>query len=150
MSECNHPNFAWEEDRSAVNFEGRWYFPKENAYPFDIALKAMAKELGEAKREAKVIRKKWQKAQERLNRIDKLTPGLQRLHNLDRIAMELDFEADNLETVEEGDPEGLRRDALYLRRFEWDMYRLNETVKDRVQRNGGTPSDPGHWRGPRP
>jgi len=91
------------------------------------------------------------KLQERINRINKLTPGLQRLYNLDRIANELEYEADRLEDRNEGyDPEGLRRDALYLRRLEWDLHRLNETVKDRVARNGGTPSDPGHWRGERP
>ena len=93
----------------------------------------------------KKAKKEQSKLQERINRINKLTPGLQRLYNLDRIIMELKMEADNLE-----DGDGLRKDALYLERLEWDLHRLNEAVKDRLARNGGTPSDPGHWRGERP
>lgn len=90
------------------------------------------------------------KMTERTNRIRKLTPGRGRIYELDRIALELEAEADERETrhvrlghalarcgCDSNRPQdltceaadGLRLDALYLRRLAWDLGELRDAVR---------------------
>ncbi len=99
------------------------------------------------------------KLNDRLNRFRNLTPGRKRLHALGRIAVTLEYEADEIEkkmALREVDQGGLadavnrierlyvganRQDALYLHRLQWDLEQMREVVY---------PSDtPSHeWRRP--
>jgi len=115
--------------------------------------------------------KQVEKDQQKLNRIRNLTIGRSRCYELDRLAMELEVEADLI--VEEYDfmkhpltgkdhiePAGvdrvlaierfnqLKADALYLRRLEYDLLSLNNAVNDHTSRAGKY--DPDNWRGERP
>jgi len=42
-----------------------------------------------------------------------------------------------------------RKNALFIRRLEWDLVELNIAVWDRVAQDGSK-YDPLQWRGPRP
>lgn len=91
--------------------------------------------------------------QSQINRYNKLIPGSERVWNIERIAMELDAEADRLEeeNVPYSDPEGLRRDALYLRRLEYDLISLREAMGRAPRGSANRKYDPAQWpRGPRP
>jgi hypothetical protein len=109
--------------------------------------------------------KQNRKLQERLNRIDNVMIGNTRIWELDRIAMELDVDADILSArwgfnvgvtpiTEQGWAahkrlEQFRDDALYIRRLEWDLGQLHVAVKGGTDRKGGK-YDPANWKGPRP
>jgi len=70
------------------------------------------------------------KKQDQLNRFTKLVPGSRRVWELDRIAMELEMEADDRETVGlRIEAEGLREDVLFLRRLQFDLHQLRNTVR---------------------
>ena len=68
------------------------------------------------------------KLRDALNRIFKLIPSVRRISELDRIAVELEAEATQLEStwVPYSSPEGLRADALYLKRLEYDLTSMRE------------------------
>ena len=88
-----------------------------------------------------------------LNRIANLIPGSHRIWELSRIANELDAEADTLQRLETpgADPDGLRNDALFLRRLEYDLVSMREAVGRPVRGSGSRKYDPTQWpRGPRP
>lgn len=109
--------------------------------------------IADLKAERNYYRKEAQKTQDRLNRVHKLLPGATRIWNLDRIAIELEAEAECLreENVPYADPEGLERDALYLRRLEYDLISLREALGRHVRGSKNRKYDPSQWpRGPRP
>lgn len=88
-----------------------------------------------------------------LNRMNKLIPGASRIWELSRIANELDAEADTLQRLETpgSDPDGLRADALLLRRLEYDLVSMREAVGRPVRGTENRKYDPTQWpRGPRP
>ena len=99
------------------------------------------------------------KLQQRLNRISNVMIGNQRIWNLDRLAMELEIEADRIEryigTSEDEPPLSLneiaelRRDALFLRRLEYDLGELHVAVRGDTARRGGR-YDQSQWKGQRP
>ncbi len=105
---------------------------------------------------------------ERLNRVRKLTPGRARTRELDRIALELEYEADTRERLHglgilgtwmdlawscgceylSGPCEaaaGLRLDALFLRRLAWDLGELRDAVRGETAARRASVS-----KGPRP
>lgn len=93
------------------------------------------------------------KLQDQLNKVRKHLPAAQRIWNLDRIAMEMEAEADTLEEAgdQNQDPDGLRADALYLRRLEYDLITLREAIGQTVRGGNNRKYDPSQWpRGPRP
>ena len=95
--------------------------------------------------------KRERKMQETINRISNVMIGNHRIWNLERIAMEMEADADMYEErQDEGvDAEGLRRDALFLRRLEWDLGVLHEVVRgDTARRSGRYTED--NWKGARP
>ena len=76
-----------------------------------------------------------------LNRYRKLTVGQERIWTLGRIAMMSEVDADNADGSG-WDKNGLRADALFLRRLAWDLEAQHDAV------HGRRPSlDP---QGPRP
>ena len=102
-----------------------------------------------------------------LNRISKLIPSVRRISELDRIAVEMDAEADReseriRRAVKYGasyeviDSDGLRADALYLRRLEYDLTSMREAKtsiapKKEQTMKAGSKYDPVNWpRGARP
>ena len=107
------------------------------------------------------------KLRDALNRISKLIPSVHRLQVLDRIAMELEAEADResnrvQQAVTHGssfeavDVDGLKADALYLRRLEYDLTSMREAKasvqpkKEKTMR-ASSKYEPSHWpRGERP
>lgn len=90
------------------------------------------------------------KLQQRLNRISNLMVGNQRIWNLDRLAMELDVAADMVDCGDiDGDADGLRRDAVFLRRLEYDLGELHVAVRGDTARRGGR-YDQSQWKGQRP
>lgn len=99
-------------------------------------------------------RKQARKLREQINRYRKHTPGASRVWNIDRLAIEMEAEADRLraEGVPHSDPEGLEADALYLRRLGYDLITLYEVVKGAPRgRNPVGKYDDSQWpRGPRP
>jgi hypothetical protein len=91
------------------------------------------------------------KQRDDLNRIAKLIPGSHRIWELSRIAVELEAEADSLKNLALADPDGLRNDALFLRRLEYDLVSMREAVGRPVRGSGNRKYDPTQWpRGPRP
>jgi len=91
------------------------------------------------------------KQRDDLNRVAKLIPGSHRIWELSRIAVELEAEADMLEGRLGADPDGLRNDALFLRRLEYDLVSMREAVGRPVRGSGSRKYDPTQWpRGPRP
>jgi len=122
--------------------------------------------------EAKSLAKQNQKLQQQLNRITNLMIGNTRIWALDRLAMEMEVEAELI--VEKHDfkkhpltgsdvidPDKVERveaierfnqlmvDALFLRRLEWDLGELREAVRgDTPRRTGRYGTD--NWKGPRP
>ena len=94
--------------------------------------------------------KNERKLQDKLNRIMRLLPGKQRIWELDRIAMELDMEADSIEDARMAP--GLRNDALYLRRLEWDLAEMRDELRGNARRTvAASRLDPSLFpRGPRP
>ena len=93
-----------------------------------------------------------------LNRISKLIPSVHRLQVLDRIAMELDAEAEKAGRVPTlgADAEALAADALYLRRLEYDLTSMREAKasiqpKKEKTMKAASKYDPVNWpRGERP
>jgi len=75
--------------------------------------------------------KQERRLQDRVNRFRKHLPSAKRAYELDRIAAELDGEADRME--KQGDPNqdhaGLRADALFLRRLRYDLVSLRLAVE---------------------
>lgn len=70
------------------------------------------------------------KMQDQLNRFTKLVPGSQRIWELDRIAMEMEYEADQLDIEHRSDEaEGVRKDVLFVRRLQFDLHQLRDTVR---------------------
>ena len=99
------------------------------------------------------------KLRDALNRILKLVPSMHRLQVLDRIAMELDAEAEVLNELSisaHGDGEGMHADALFLRRFEYDMTSMREVKasvkpKKKSTMRASSKYEPSQWpRGERP
>ena len=94
------------------------------------------------------------KLQDRLNRVKKLTPGKQRIYDLDRIAEELRIEADVRDEQDRPTDEidALLTDSLALSRLAWDLMELRDTVRGSPRRENVELSklDPANWRGPRP
>ncbi len=101
------------------------------------------------------------KLRDALNRILKLVPSMHRLQVLDRIAMELDAEAEVMEKQAAGReptgiPEGLRADALFLRRLEYDLTSMREVKasvkpKKKSTMRASSKYEPSQWpRGERP
>ncbi len=110
----------------------------------------------------RTLERQNRKLQERLNRISNAMIGNQRIWVLDRLAMECEVEADRMQKRIEAltimAPEyaklahyidGLRVDALYLRRLEWDLGELHVAVKGDTNRRGGR-YDQAEFKGPRP
>ena len=106
--------------------------------------------------------KKQIQLEQQLNRIKNLTIGNSRIWALDRLAMELEVEADMIQETHDGSDthmEGaeehvskrvsdLRADALFLRRLEWDLRELHTAVHGDKDRSGKY--DDKNWRGERP
>jgi len=90
----------------------------EETHPLNPLLHDMASSIN---RHSKANRK----LKDKINRVTKLVPGLQRIHELDRIAMELELEADEHPEYEDA----LRNDALFIRRLQWDLYQLRKEVR---------------------
>ncbi len=88
------------------------------------------------------------KLNDKLNRYRNMTPGRKRLYALGRIATMMEAEADFAERKPKPPPNvvaidyaGLRADALYLHRLQWDFEQLREVVYPSKQ--------PAHeWRRP--
>ena len=124
--------------------------------------------------EVKQLKKQNMKLQQQLNRITNLMIGNERIWVLDRLAMELEVEADLLSekpigvaTSSAGPGETVqmvtslpsligyerinqfKADALFLRRLEWDLGELHVAVKGDTARRGGR-YDQSEWRGSRP
>jgi len=105
----------------------------------------------------KWLQKKNRKLQERLNRISNLTPGNQRIWNLDAVAdtLEIDLEI-ALEGREIEAARQLKDQALFVRRFAWDMGELRLAVRGEPRKKIGRVDyvagkyDPDNWKGPRP
>ena len=98
-------------------------------------------------RQVRLLEKQNRKLNDKLNRYRNLTPGRKRLHALGRIAVMMEAEADFAErdpkppNVVAIDYAGLRADALYLHRLQWDFEQLREVVYPSKQ--------PSHeWRRP--
>jgi hypothetical protein len=124
-----------------------------------------AETIDQLERDNRFLAKKNRKLQERLNRIDNVMIGNTRIWELDRLAMEQDVEADVLSAkwgfdvgvtaiTEQGRAaqtrvDAYRADALFIRRFEWDLGQLHVAVKGGTDRKGGK-YDPANWKGPRP
>jgi hypothetical protein len=70
------------------------------------------------------------KLEDKLNRFAKLVPGSQRIWYLDTIAMEMEYEANILDTEHRDDEaDGVRKNALFMRRMQWDLHQLRNTVR---------------------
>jgi hypothetical protein len=86
------------------------------------------------------------KLRDALNRILKLVPSIRRLQELDRIAMELDAEADQLNRYGfVANADGLKADALYLRRLEYDLTSMREvkaSIAPAAKRRGSNQEAP--------
>ena len=117
----------------------------------------------EVKRENRSLIKQNRKLQERLNRIDNVMIGNARIWALDRIAMEIEVEGqlvhdeENLGEYGQGPRRDLAidrytqyvKDALFIRRLEWDLGELHKAVKgDTARTSGRYGAD--NWKGPRP
>ena len=91
------------------------------------------------------------KLQDRINRLVNLIPGRSRAWELIRLATELEAHADITERLGlKGDPGGLRSDALFLQRLEYDLITLND-VKGEQAGGGNRKYDDRQWpRGERP
>lgn len=105
----------------------------------------------------KYISKKNRKLQERLNRIANLTPGKRRIWDLSGVAdtLEIDVEI----AIDSKEPEAakqLKAQALFTRRFAWDMGELRIAVHGESRKKTGRVDyvagkyDPDNWKGPRP
>lgn len=93
------------------------------------------------------------KLTDRLNRIRKHLPSAERIWNLERIAVELEAEAEMMRKAGDPhqDPDGLEKDALFLRRMEYDLITLREAIGETVRGGNNRKYDPNQWpRGPRP
>lgn len=98
------------------------------------------------------------KLQERLNRISNRMIGNARIWKLDRLAMECDmgaqeiedaFDATDMNEIRLEQVRQFRADALFLRRFEYDLGVLHVAVRGDTNRRGGR-YDQANWKGPRP
>ena len=103
------------------------------------------------------------KLRDTLNRITKLIPSVKRISELDRIAVELEAEAEKMREYEQhnpsgstGYPDGLDADALTLRRLEFDLTSMREAKvsaqpkKEQTMR-AGSKYEASQWpRGERP
>ena len=102
----------------------------------------------EQERTIAVLEKQNRKLNDKLNRFRNMTPGRKRLHTLRRVAVMLEAEANFAERKPKPPPNvvavdyaGLRVDALYLHRLQWDFEQLREVVYPSKQ--------PAHeWRRP--
>ncbi len=108
--------------------------------------------------QAKSVRRQEQKLQQRLNRISNVMIGNQRIWELDRLAMELEAEAHEIESAFDSTDMNeirlaqvaqCRADALFLRRLEWDLGELHVAVRGDTARRGGR-YDQAEWKGQRP
>ena len=91
--------------------------------------------------------------QHEMNRLHNLVPGASRIWELTRIAVEMYAEAQRLEdeAVPGADPEGLRKDALFIERLEYDLISMREAIGRPVRGTANRKYDPTQWgRGPRP
>ena len=68
------------------------------------------------------------KLKDKLNRFAKLVPGSQRIWQLDSIAMELEFDAEEYSETE-AEKAALNDQALFMRRLQWDLHQLRNTVR---------------------
>lgn len=103
--------------------------------------------------------KRERKLRDALNRITKLIPSVRRISELDRIAVELEAEADERDKMGAAfgvTHEGLTADALYLRRLEYDLTSMREAKasvapkKEKTMR-ASSKYDSANWpRGERP
>ncbi len=118
----------------------------------------LAQEIGQRLKDRAVrirtLERRNRKLQERLNRIANAMIGNARIWELDRLAMELEVEADRLQDTEclvavRKQVTNLRADALFIRRLEWDLGTLHVAVKGDTNRRGGR-YDQADWKGPRP
>ena len=106
-------------------------------------------------RDNRFLVKRNDKLQQQLNRIKNLTIGNTRIWEFDRLAMELEIEAELLlETHDANDDMKIRRikllaDALFLRRVEFDLGEIHIAVHGDTNRRGGK-YDQANWKGPRP
>lgn len=128
---------------------GFYYREGENK----VSMAYHGEDVGNIFAERNRYRKQARKLQDQLNRYNNIIPGTQRIWNLDRIAMELEAEAERLrdEGVPHSDPEGLERDALFIRRLEYDLITLREAMGREVRGTKNRKYDPSQWpRGERP
>lgn len=101
-------------------------------------------------RRLRAEQKKSLRLQQRLNEISNRMIGNERIWTLDRLAMELDLQADEAESTSRGNSHmkgkkeawmemarRLRADALFLRRLEWDLGELHTSVRGKTNRRGG-------------
>jgi hypothetical protein len=98
-------------------------------------------------RENKRLLKENRQLDQRLRRINNLMIGNTRIKELDRIAMEMNIDADLTQDDEHATK--LIKDALFIRRLEWDLGELHVAVKGDTARRGGR-YDQAEWRGTRP
>jgi hypothetical protein len=107
--------------------------------------------------ENKRLKKQNLKLQQRLNRITNLMIGNERIWVLDRLAMELDVEAEyvrdkyanELSALDAERVRQLEADALFLRRLEWDLGELHVAIRGDTNRRGDR-YDQANWKGVRP
>jgi len=111
--------------------------------------------------EARYLHKENKKLQQKLTLITNCMIGNQRIWVLDRLAMELEVEADIIkDSYTDETPhamssnrkqrmDNLRADVLFLRRLEWDLGELHVAVRGDTNRRGGR-YDQAEWKGSRP
>jgi len=110
-----------------------------------------AEAIADLQTDLRCILRRNRKLQDRINRLVKLIPGRSRAWELIRLATELEAHADITERLGlKGDPGGLRSDALFLQRLEYDLITLNN-VKGEQAGGGNKKYDDRQWpRGARP
>ncbi len=122
----------------------------------------LAQEIGQRLKDRAVrirtLERENRKLRERLNRISNVTIGNARIWQLDRLAMECEigaheiedaFDATDMNAVRLESVRQFRADALFLRRLEWDLGELHVAVRGDTNRRGGR-YDQSQWKGPRP
>jgi len=94
-------------------------------------------------------RKRERQLEQQLATIKNRMIGNERIWILDRLAMELDLDADTRTDLTDEQRDNLRKDALFIRRLEWDLGELHVAVRGDTARRGGR-FDQSAFRGPRP
>lgn len=104
------------------------------------------------------LERRNRKLEERLNRISNAMIGNARIWQLDRLAMDCDvgaqeiedaFDATDMNPIRLEQVRLFRADALFLRRLEFDLGVLHVAVNGDTNRRGGR-YDRDNWKGPRP